>query len=81
MLREITSGQLNEWMAFYKLEPWGLAVLDALTASIKALLINMNTPKGKSRIKKLDKLLLWPDNRKRSVSQEEIEEMGRKDNG
>ena len=81
MLREITSGQLNEWMAFYKLEPWGLAVLDALTASIKALLINMNTPKGKSRIKKLDKLLLWPDNRKRSVSREEIEEMGRKDNG
>ena len=81
MLREMTSEQLNEWMAFYQIEPWGLAVLDALTASIKALIININTPKGKSRIKKLDKLMLWPDRRSRSVTQEEIDIMGRKDDG
>ena len=81
MLREMTSGQLNEWMAFYKLEPWGLAVLDALAASIKALHINLNTPKGKSRIKKLDKLLLWPDRRGHSVTQEEIDIMRRRENG
>ena len=81
MLREITSGQLIEWMAFYKIEPWGLAVLDALTASIKALIININTPKGKSRIKKLDKLLLFPGKRNRSVTQEELDIMQRRDNG
>ena len=60
MLREITSGQLDEWIAFYQMEPWGLAVLDSIAASIKALLININTPKGKEKIKRLDKLLMWP---------------------
>lgn len=65
MLREMTSAQLDEWIAFYQIEPFGLAVLDMLIASIKALLININTPKGKQKVKKLDKLLLWPDSPKR----------------
>ena len=65
MLREMTSAQLDEWIAFYQIEPWGLAVWDMLTASIKALLININTPKGKQKIRKLDKLLLWPEGPKR----------------
>lgn len=61
MLREMTSAQLDEWIAFYRIEPWGLAVIDNLIASIKALIININMPKGKSKIRKLDDLLLWPD--------------------
>lgn len=65
MLREMTSAQLDEWIAFYRIEPWGLAVIDNLLASIKALLININTPKGKPKIKKLEGLLLWPDKPKR----------------
>ena len=65
MLRQMTSAQLDEWIAFYRLEPWGLAVLDMLVASIKALIININTPKGKTKLRKLDKLLLWPEGPKR----------------
>ncbi|MBQ6508079.1 MAG: hypothetical protein IJI07_01275 [Flexilinea sp.] len=65
MLREMTSAQLDEWIAFYRIEPWGLAVIDNLLASIKALLININTPKGEPKIKKLEGLLLWPDKPKR----------------
>jgi len=65
MLREMTSAQLDEWIAFYQMEPWGLAVLDMLIASVKALLININTPKGKTKLRKLDKLLLWPEKPKR----------------
>ena len=65
MLREMTTAQLDEWIAFYRIEPWGLAVLDNLFAAVRALLININLPKGKPRIKKLDGLLLWPDKPKR----------------
>ena len=60
MLREMTTAQLDEWIAFYKLEPWGLAVLDNLVGSIKALIININTPKRKQKLKNWEKLLLWP---------------------
>lgn len=65
MLREMTSAHLDEWIAFYQLEPWGLAVPDMLFASLKALITNINTPKGKTKIRKLDKLLLWPEKKKR----------------
>jgi hypothetical protein len=69
MLREMTSAQLDEWIAFYRIEPWGLAVIDSLIASLKALLININTPRGKPKIKKLDGLLLWPEKGKRIDAQ------------
>lgn len=65
MLREMTSAQLDEWIAFYQVEPWGLAVLDMLIASIKALIVNINTAKREQKVRKLDKLLLWPENQKR----------------
>ena len=61
MLREMTSQQLDEWIAFYRIEPWGLAVLDSLVASIKALIININTPKNKPKVRKLEKLMLWSE--------------------
>jgi len=57
--------QMDEWIAFYRLEPWGLAVLDILTASLKALIININTPKNKQKLKDVKKLLLWPEKVKR----------------
>lgn len=65
MLREMTSAQLDEWIAFYRLEPWGLAVIDNLMASLKALIININTPKKKQKLKKWDQLLLWQTKPKR----------------
>ena len=61
MLREMTSGQLDEWIAFQKLEPWGLEVLDSLVASVKATILNVNRSKKKPPVKDLKGLLLWPD--------------------
>lgn len=61
MLREMTSAQLDEWIAFYRIEPWGLAVLDAIAASIKALIVNINIPKNNPKVRRLEKLMLWPE--------------------
>ena len=69
MLREMTTAQLDEWIAFYRIEPWGLAVIDNLIASIKALIININTPKRKQKLKKWDQLLLWPEKKNRVDAQ------------
>ena len=68
MLREISCGQLDEWIAFYQLEPWGLAVIDNLFAHFKAIFVNMNLPKGKMRMKP-EKFLLWPDKPRRVDSE------------
>ena len=61
MLREMTAAQLDEWIAFYRLEPWGLEVIDNLAASIKATLINLNRSKKQSPLRDWKKLLLWPE--------------------
>jgi len=76
MLREMTTAQLDEWIAFYRIEPWGLAVIDNLIASIKALIININTSKRKQKLKKWDQLLLWPEKQKRVDAQLEPDELG-----
>ena len=65
MLREMTSGQLDEWIAFQKLEPWGLEVLDSLVASVKATILNVNRSKKKPPVKDLQGLILWPDKPRR----------------
>jgi len=65
MLREMSSQQVDEWIAFYRLEPWGLAVLDNLFAHFKALFVRANMPKGKTPPKP-EKLLLWPEQIKRT---------------
>ena len=64
MLREMTSQQLDEWIAFYRIEPWGLMVWDSLFAHFKAIMVNMNLPKGKGKIKP-EKFLLWPEKTQR----------------
>lgn len=60
MMREMSSQHMDEWIAFYQIEPWGLAVIDNLLAHFKALTVNMNLPKGKKRYKQ-EKFLLWPE--------------------
>ena len=60
MLREISAGQMDEWIAFYRIEPWGLAVLDLLFAHLKAIIANLLLPKGKTAHKAED-LRLWPE--------------------
>lgn len=42
MLAEITSRQLTEWKAFYKLEKFGPLVEERRTAKLLALLANIN---------------------------------------
>lgn len=59
MLREMTARQLDEWKAYYSLEPWGTGVLDNIIAHFKALYINCHAKKGKSY--KTDQFLLYAD--------------------
>lgn len=58
MLREMSSNQLIEWIAYYQLEPWGMAALDTIIAHFKALFINAQLKKGKKPFK-LDKFLTF----------------------
>ena len=44
----MTAQQLDEWKAYYRLEPWGTGVLDNLLAHFKALYVNAHAKKGKS---------------------------------
>lgn len=64
MLREMSAQQVDEWIAFYQIEPWGLQVIDGIFAHLKALIANMNLQKGKPRIK-AEKFLLWPERKAR----------------
>ena len=58
MLREMTTGQLNEWIAYYRLEPFGTGALDWLLAHFKALFVNSHLKKGR-RPYKPEKLLTF----------------------
>jgi len=69
MLREMTSQQVDEWIAFYQIEPFGLAVLDNLMAHLKAIIAAIMTPKGKSSPKP-EKFLLWPEQKAKRIEAE-----------
>lgn len=69
MLREMTAQQVDEWIAFYQIEPFGLAVWDALLAHLKAIVAAIMTPKGKSSPKP-EKFLLWPERKPRRIDAE-----------
>lgn len=72
MLREMSSDQLYEWMAYYQLEPFGEVVLDYELAHFKALFVNSNLKKGK-RPYKTEKFLLYGE-KKNSAEAEWDEE-------
>lgn len=63
MLREMSSEQYFEWIAFYQLEPFGMASLDYLFAHFKALFVNSNLKKGK-RPYKSEKFLVFGKKKK-----------------
>ena len=63
MLREMTAGHLYEWIAYYQLEPFGMASLDYLFAHFKALFVNANLKKGK-RAYKPEKFLIFGEKKK-----------------
>jgi hypothetical protein len=60
MLREMTSQQFDEWIAYYQLEPFGIMAEDALIAHWKAIYVNANRRKGKQAMK-TEKFLLFRD--------------------
>lgn len=62
MLREMTAQQLNEWIAYYRLEPFGIQALDLIMAHFKALFVNSNLKKGKSPYKP-EKMLTFSENK------------------
>ena len=69
MLREMSCGQLYEWIAFQQSEPWGTPALDLILAHFKALFVNSNLKKGK-RPYKTNKFLLFGREKKNSAEAE-----------
>ena len=63
MLREMSSDQLFEWIAYYQLEPWGMASMDYMIAHFKALFVNAFLKKGK-RPHKVEKFLTFGQKKK-----------------
>lgn len=63
MLREMSSDQFLEWIAFYQLEPWGMASLDWMLAHFKALYVNSQLKKGKKPYK-VEKFLTMGETKK-----------------
>ena len=60
MMREMTAQQMDEWIAFYQLEPFGIGAHDAEWAHWKAIYTNAHLKKGK-RAPKPEKFLLFKD--------------------
>lgn len=52
-----------EWIAYYQLEPWGMASLDWIFAHFKALFVNSNLKKGKKAYKP-EKFLTFGEKKK-----------------
>lgn len=75
MLREMSARQVDEWLAFYQIEPWGLAVADFLFAHLKAVIANLFLKKGQRQIKP-EKFLVWPDKpAARAVEEDEWQQL------
>ena len=47
MLRTISSDQLDEWIAYSRIEPFGLAALDYLFADLKRIMVMMVSKKNR----------------------------------
>lgn len=54
LLSRIDSRELSEWMAFYKLEPWGDERADLRIAILASLYANANRKKGQAPFKPSD---------------------------
>ncbi len=63
MLREMTSQQFLEWIAYYQIEPWGTLTEDLEWAHWKALYVNGHLKKGK-RPYKTEKFKLFAEKSK-----------------
>ena len=50
----MTSAQLSEWMAFYRLEPWGEERADLRAGIVASTIANSNRGKGQKPFKVAD---------------------------
>ena len=57
MLKEMTSSELSDWMAFYRIEPFGCHAEDRRSAQIVNMLYDINKKKGASSLK-LEEILI-----------------------
>lgn len=68
MLRTMTAEQYDEWVAYYRLEPFGVEMWDWLLAHFKALFANANRdPKKNKRGYKPDRFLCFSGHRQFEV--------------
>lgn len=58
LLDEMPAHVFAEWMAYYRLEPFGEEVLDTHLANVTTILINQNRGKN-AKAKKPEELRLW----------------------
>lgn len=63
----MTERQIREWVAVYRVDPWGEHRADVRTAIVACTLASINTPKGKPRPKVADFLAVPPKREKQSV--------------
>lgn len=49
LLQRMTSREFSEWMAFYRLEPWGTAIDDWRFGMLAAMIANTNRDPKKQR--------------------------------
>lgn len=63
MMREMTSEQFDEWIAYYQLEPFGILAEDVISAHWKAIYCNTHRKKGKQALK-TKQFLLFRDEKK-----------------
>ena len=46
--QEVDSREFSEWMAYYRIDPWGEERADLRSGTICAVLANINSARGKS---------------------------------
>lgn len=74
MLRTMTADQLDEWIAYYRLEPFGVEMWDWLLAHFKTLFANANRDlKRKRRGYRAENFLCFPSRARGSKSEEQAE--------
>ncbi len=69
MLASLTSRQVADWLAVYRLDPWGESRADLRTAIIACLLANIHRGKGKRPYKVEDFMAHRPRKRKQTAKE------------
>ena len=69
MLDGISAKQLQSWMAYYDIEPFGEERADLRSAIVACQIVNVNIPKGKKRFKPGDFMPDFKPKKQQSVKE------------